>query len=304
MYTITKYFKNSISILSIILLLASCSKNDENEVIQIDYPSGIEDLSKKLIEKIDFASSINADTLSYEYNSEQRINTLTSSRDRYLINYNYDQNKRLISTKTTNLINNKVESESTYNYGNADELTIVTLSNLVVTDSTVWKLSEGKGIEAISTTKKGGINVVTKSIYSWNGENIDKQEVYEQIDVKTSFNNLDGFPSTLSVTINNIVDYYNLEVMESGSDFYLTKRTRYESYNEGINILRYLSNTAPILESQKIYEVEHTNLYDPERRAYFENTGYTTFNIDNQGYPLRIATGGSNSKKLDFIYEE
>lgn len=303
MNILAKHIKHYACILILALILVSCGSNDDSvDSVNINYPSGIDGLSKILKQKIDFASSINPDTISYQYNNK-RISELTSSRNRYLIAYEYNSNNELIYSKTTNLIDNTEVSETTYTYPETDALTVVTQENSLVVDSTLWKLSELKGVEAISYSKKGGRDVVTKHIYTWNGETLEKHEIYEQINAESSFNNLDAFPDTSEKTIENIAKYYRVELLEPGSDYYLIERTSFESYNDGINILRYLSNNIPVTESQKIHEIQHVNLYDEERRAYFENTGYTTFTIDDKGYPIRLATGGAGAKKLDFIYE-
>lgn len=304
MFTLIKNIRFYTITLLIATLLIACGKDDDVvEKININYPSSINDLTKLLVKKIDFAASTNPDTITHEYNSEKLIISTNSSRNRYLTEYQYGNDNMLSYSKTTSLIGNTVESETNYTYLSADALTIVTKRNDVVLDSTLWQLSEGKGIEAVSYSKKGGSDVVTKNIYTWNGENIEKHEVYEKIDIETSFSNLVSFPDSLDKTVENIVSYYNLELLENSSDYYLLRRTEFESYNEVINILRYLSTVVPVTESQKIYEIQHTNLYDEDRRAYFEDSGYTTFTADNEGYPLRLATGGAGSRKLDFIYE-
>lgn len=298
-----KNIKSKIVFLLSIVLFTACS-NDDNEVndVNVNYPSGIEDLSKQLKQKIDFASSINPDTITYNYSNVNRINSLTSSRNKYKIDYEYSQENLLSHSKITNLVTNEEVSYNHY-YRDNDNLTVVTKKDNETIDSTLWVMSGLKAIESTSYSKQGSIDIITKEIYEWSGENIEKYEKYEKLNIESSFNELEAFPEDLDKTVSNIISFYNLESMQDNTDYYLVKRTVYESYNEGINILRYLSNLIPVTESQKIYEIEHTSLYDEERRDYFENTGYTAFKIDNQGYPIRIATGGSNARKLDFIYE-
>lgn len=298
-----KNIKSKVVFLLSIVLFTACS-NDDNEVndVNVNYPSGIEDLSKQLKRKIDFASSINPDTITYNYSNANRINSLTSSRNKYKIDYEYSQENLLSHSKITNLVTNEEVSYNNY-YRDNDNLTVVTKKDNETIDSTLWVMSGLKAIESTSYSKQGSIDIITKEIYKWSGENIEKYEKYEKLNIESSFNELEAFPEDLDKTVSNIISFYNLESMQDNTDYYLVKRTVYESYNEGINILRYLSNLIPVTESQKIYEIEHTSLYDEERRDYFENTGYTTFKIDNQGYPIRIATGGSNARKLDFIYE-
>jgi len=282
--------------------MISCDKDDDGEMTtQVNYPSGINDLTKLLKQKIDFAAITNPDTISYQYNN-RLITSINSTRDRFRVDFEYEQNTLATASKT-NLITNTVATETSYSYENIDLLTIVTKELGITIDSTLWSLDGLKGLEANAYIKSGSRNFQIKKIYTWNGENLEKQEIYEKIDIETSFNNFVSFPNSLDKTIENIAGYYNLELLENGSDYFLTRRTKFESYNEAINVLRYLSNVVPITESQKIHEIQHTNLYDEDRNAYFENSGYTTFTADNEGYPLRLATGGSESRKIDFIYE-
>jgi hypothetical protein len=285
-------------------LMISCDKDDDGEMMtQVNYPSGINDLTKLLKQKIDFAATINPDTITYQYNSNRLVTSVNSTRDRYLINYQYGSDNALLSSQKTDLINNSVVSETQYTYNSNEELTTVTKESGITIDSTLWNLDGLKGLEANAYIKSGSRIFQIKKIYTWSGENLEKQEIYEKIDIETSFNNFVSFPGSLDKTIENIVSFYNLELLENSSDYFLTRRTKFESYNEAINVLRYLSNVVPVTESQKIYEIQQTNLYDEERRTYFKNTGYTTFTADNEGYPLRLATGGSGARKLDFIYE-
>jgi len=285
-------------------LMISCDKDDDGEMMtQVNYPSGINDLTKLLKQKIDFAAITNPDTISFQYNNNRLITSINSTRDRFRIDFDYEQINSLAASSKTDLITNTVITETSYSYENIDLLTTVTKEAGITIDSTLWSLDGLKGLEANAYIKSGSRDFQLKKIYTWSGENLEKHEIYEKIDFETSFNNFDSFPDALEKTTENIVSYYNLELLENDSDYYLTRRTKFESYNEAINVLRYLSNVVPVTESQKIYEIQHTNLYDEDRRAYFENSGYTTFTSDNEGYPLRLATGGSESRKIDFVYE-
>lgn len=303
MITLRKNIKYFALVLLFVAFLSSCDKDDDNQTTQVNYPSGINDLSKLLKQKIDFAAVTNPDSISYQYDANRLITSVSSTRNRYLVEYQYDSGNVLLSSRHTDLISNSMQSETHYTYSNIDALTVVTLEGGVVVDSTLWILSNSKALEATSYLKNGGRDIQVKKVFTWNGEDIEKYEKFERIDLETSFNNHEAFPESSELTIQNIATFYSLELSEQYPEYYLVQRIEYESYSEVINSLRYLSTVVPVTESQKIYMIHQTQDYDEERLEYFNNTGYTTFTADNEGYPIRLATGGAGARKFDFIYE-
>jgi len=280
----------------------ACNNDNDPDTIKINYPNGIDDLAKKIDQKIDFTASTNPDTTTYTYNENNLVTSSHSSRNNTVTTYTYNADN-IIATSSKTDVNDVVISESSYTYGENGLITLVTIENGIEVENTQWQTSNLKAIEGDFTLIKGNNIVIEKMLYAWQGEDLQKTEKFEKIDMETTFNNFENFPTDLEKTLENIIDFYNLESLESNSEYYLVKRFEYESYNEAINTPRYVSTLIPITESQKVFMVNQLYEYDEEKRSYFSSTGYTTVDIDDDGYPSRIVTGGYGAKKLDFIYQ-
>jgi len=280
----------------------ACDKDNDIDTIKIDYPNGIEDLAKKINQKIDFTASTNPNTITYTYNQNSLVTSSHSSRNNTVTTYTYNADNLLATSSKTD-INDVVISESSYTYGENGLITLVTIENGIEVENTQWQTSNSKAIEGDLTLLKQTKIVIEKIFYAWQGEDLEKTERFEKIDMETSFNNFEDFPTDVEKTLETIIDFYNLEPLESNNEYYLIKRFEYESYNEGINTPRYLSTLVPVTESQKVFMVNQIVEYDEEKKSYFSSTGYTTLDIDDDGYPSRIVTGGYGAKKLDLIYQ-
>jgi len=280
----------------------ACDKDNDIDTIKIDYPNGIEDLAKKINQKIDFTASTNPNTITYTYNQNSLVTSSHSSRNNTVTTYTYNADNLLATSSKTD-INDVVISESSYTYGENGLITLVTIENGIEVENTQWQTSNSKAIEGDLTLLKQTKIVIEKIFYAWQGEDLEKTERFEKIDMETSFNNFEDFPTDVEKTLETIIDFYNLEPLESNNEYYLIKRFEYESYNEAINTPRYLSTLVPVTESQKVFMVNQIVEYDEEKKSYFNSTGYTTLDIDDDGYPSRIVTGGYGAKKLDLIYQ-
>jgi len=280
----------------------ACDKDNDIDTIKIDYPNGIEDLAKKINQKIDFTASTNPNTITYTYNQNSLVTSSHSSRNNTVTTYTYNADNLLATSSKTD-INDLVISESSYTYGENGLITLVTIENGIEVENTQWQTSNLKAIEGDLTLLKQTKIVIEKIFYAWQGEDLQKTERFEKIDMETSFNNFEDFPTDVEKTLETIIDFYNLEPLESNNEYYLIKRFEYESYNEAINTPRYLSTLVPVTESQKVFMVNQIVEYDEEKKSYFSSTGYTTLDIDDDGYPSRIVTGGYGAKKLDLIYQ-
>ncbi len=294
-----KRLNRLLQILAVPFIMMSCEGTSELSG-KIEYPESSTDLLKTLIKTIDFTAPSNPDTIVYAYDNKGRVKEEKSSRNAYVRAYTYNDDGTVASEEVKSIDTEAWISKSSYIYIN-NRVIIETKTNMGGTDSLIWTLNAEKAISSKRIIKSGSTEEYVTD-YEWTSENLSKSSRYRKIDFVTSFEYFQDFPPEMERSLERVADFYNLRLKASGEAYYLVQEDVFESYNDAINIQRYLSSAYPVALSQQIPMVIARSSYDEEKKRYVELLSYTTYTADELGYPSRIITGGAGSVKVDFIY--
>lgn len=297
--SMTKIYFKITFVFALAISFLACEK-EEGNTITVNYPSGIEYLAKQVDMRIDFSSEINPDTTKYTYDNF-KVSSVTTSRDNYRFDYTYNDAGQLVMCKRFDNASNDelATSEFTYSEG---KLLIEIFNEDGSRDSLVWALQGDKGIECKRYFFKTTTAAEYLYQYDWSAENVKDYKEYRRINYSSSFNDFEQFPEDMERTLENIIDFYRLEMLEEGSEFYLVKHNNYESFNDVVNVDRYVSTEVPVLQSQQVPKIHSSRVYDEDKRSYYTYSGYTNCINDEIGYPDRVVTGGADNIRLDFKY--